>query len=179
LRSFDQLWRDVPFGLFENIGMGFAPAFDLSGGGSPRKMGRRLAFQNDAELESIPHKIEVDIGNLHAALRHGADQSLGFQPRDQLADRPQCQTCQRHKLPLRDELAGGQLIRQQVLRETGIGLVTQFGLIMQWHRIWHQGRKPYFDFLEGGKIWSNAATSFLDCAADMSPNGGRIRCQPL
>ena len=179
LRRFDQLRCDLLFGLFQNIGMGFQPALDVLGRGGFGKMGGGFAFQNGAELKGIPHQIEIDIGNLHPALRHGADQPFGFEPRNQLADRPQCQAGQCHKLPLRDELAGGQLIGQQVLRETGIGLVTQLGLIMQLDRFGHKGRTPYFDFLEGGKIWSKAVTSLRDCAADISPNGGRIRCQPL
>ena len=110
LRGFDQLRCNLLFCLFQNIGMGLEPALDLFGRGCLGKMGGGFAFQNGAELKGIPHQIEIDIGNLHAALRHGADQPFGFEPRDQLADRPQCQAGQCHKLPLGDELAGGQLV---------------------------------------------------------------------
>jgi len=46
------------------------------------------------------------MGDLHAALRHGADEPFGLEPRDQLADRPQRQAGELDEFALGDKLAG-------------------------------------------------------------------------
>ncbi len=70
-----------------------------------RKRRDGLALHHDAELERIADEIEIDVRDLHAALRHRDDQSFGFEARDQLADRAERLAGDRDKLALRDELA--------------------------------------------------------------------------
>ena len=66
----------------------------------------RLLLHEQPELERVTDQLQVDMGDLHAALRHGADQPLGLEPRDQFADRAERQPGQLDELALRDELPG-------------------------------------------------------------------------
>ena len=68
---------------------------------SRRERRDRLALEDEAELEGVADQAEVDLRHLHAALRHRADQPLGLEPRDQLADRAERHAGDRDQLALR------------------------------------------------------------------------------
>ena len=94
---------------------------DLLVGRGARIGGRRLLFEEEPELEGVADQVEVDMGDLHAALRHGLDQPFRLQPRDQLADRSERIARHGDELALGDELAGPDLACEQPLGEAGIG----------------------------------------------------------
>ena len=65
-----------------------------------------LALEHAAQLEGVVDQLQVDMRDLQPALRHGAQQAFGLQPRDQLAHGAQRHAQQLHQLALRNELAG-------------------------------------------------------------------------
>ena len=85
----------------------------------------RLALEDEAELERVADQAEVDMRDLHAALRHRDDQTFGFEPRDQLADRAERLPGERDQLALRNELAGTDVAREQAPGKTPVGFLPE------------------------------------------------------
>jgi hypothetical protein len=85
----------------------------------------RLSLDHHAKAERVANQPHVDLCNLHAALRNRADQAVGLEPRDELADRAERHSSHLDELALRDELAGADLARKKAASETLVGLVAQ------------------------------------------------------
>lgn len=125
LRLLEQLAADALPGLGDDAFIGIGQRLDLF---RPRLLGEagdRLLLQDDAELEGVADELQVDRGDLHAALGNGDDQTVGLEPRNQLADGAQRHARQRHQLALGDELARTQVERHQPLLEALIGLFAK------------------------------------------------------
>jgi hypothetical protein len=86
-----------------------------------------FALEQQAQLERVVDELQVDVGDLQAALRHGAQQALGLQARDQLAHGPQRHAEQLHELALRHELTGPDVGLHDLLAKALVRLGAQGG----------------------------------------------------
>ncbi|MNS96786.1 hypothetical protein D3C72_1311010 [compost metagenome] len=76
------------FSRFGNIAVLFQQLGDGLVGGRTGKERHGLLFEKDTELECLADEVDVDMGNLQPALRHGLDQTFRLQPWNCFPDRP-------------------------------------------------------------------------------------------
>ena len=93
--------------------------------GMAQELDHRLALDHAAELEGGSYELGINGNDLQAALRHGEDQPIGFEPRDHLADGGERQSRQLHELTLGNELTGPEPLGEKLLAETLIGALAQ------------------------------------------------------
>jgi len=85
----------------------------------------RFTLDKQAELEGFADHAEVNMHDLHAALRHDLDQPFGLEPRHQFSDGTERQLRERYKLALRNELARPDITREQMPGEARVSFFTQ------------------------------------------------------
>src|SRR4029453_5889184 len=92
--------------LFEHVAMRFLDLVELRVGSRERELRRGFAPEDRAELGRVADQLYIDACDLQPALRRGLEKSLGFEPRDHLANLAERQTDQRGELALRYEPTG-------------------------------------------------------------------------
>src|SRR4029453_11132064 len=111
--------------LFEHVAMRFLDLVELRVGSRERELRRGFALEDRAELERVADQLDIDACDLQPALRRGLEKSLGFEPRDHLANRAERQTERRGELGLRYELTGPNARRDELLLKSLVRLPAQ------------------------------------------------------
>ena len=81
----------------------------------------RLVFDHAAQLKRIAYQLQVHMGNLQAALRHGLYQTTRLQAWNHFAHGAQRHVEQRHEFTLRNELPAADAASEDLLREALVG----------------------------------------------------------
>ena len=89
-------------------------------GGVDGEQRHRLALHEQAKLEGLADQVDVDMGDLHAALRDGRQKPLGLEARHDLTDGAKRQPGKGNQFALRHELSRPEIAGQQMPREAGI-----------------------------------------------------------
>ena len=90
-----------------------------------RELRHGFLLERDPQLERIADQLDVDVGNLQSALRHGQQQALGLEPRNDFANRAKRQSRQRGEFALGYELPRPDVGQQQLLLEPFVRLPAQ------------------------------------------------------
>ena len=81
-------------------------------------------LKKNAQLKRIADKIKIDMGDLHPALGHGGDQTIGLKPGDQFANGAKRHAGNLDQLTLGDKLARSNIAGQQMFSEAVIGFAA-------------------------------------------------------
>ena len=95
------------------------------GRGLPRRMRRRLGFENSPQPVGVAHEPHVDGSDLQPPLPQRGDQPIGLESRDGLAYRSERQAAEFDEFALSDELTRQQLAEHQAIDDRLVGLQPQ------------------------------------------------------
>ena len=119
LRILEQLAVDLGrAGAAQDVTVVGLDGVELFLAGGVHEMQDGLALDHGAYLECVADQLQVDMGDVQAALGHGTYQAIGLQARDHLAHGAQRYVEQCHQFALRDELPAADTATQDLLRET-------------------------------------------------------------